>query len=304
MPYVLFLLCSLIWSASFILMKKAALGFSPWGVATGRCLWGIAILSLLCWRTRRFAILRRDEWIPTAMVALLGCAWPYAIQPLIVSRQGSAFMALVVSVVPLATLAVSIPMLGTWPTRLQWVGVFGALVCMGILLADRLHRQIGVTDVAIGVTVPISYALANTVIRARLREMAPPILTLYMLGLSVVVLAPMDLFFPAPTAADEVWWVAAVSLAILGILGTGLATYWFNQLVRDHGPLFAGMTTNVVPIGALLWGWVDGEQITLAQCVALVGIVAMVVLVQFRAAAKPAEVILQPSRATKGDRSR
>jgi hypothetical protein len=41
------------------------------------------------------------------------------------------------------------------------------------------------------------------------------------------------------------------------------------------------MVTNVVPIGALMWGWADGETVTTLQIVALFGLIAMVSLVQF-----------------------
>ena len=63
-------------------------------------------------------------------------------------------------------------------------------------------------------------------------------------------------------------------------MGTGLATYWFNTMIQLEGPLFAGMSTNLVPIGALLWGWWDAEEISARQVLALVGIVISVVWVQ------------------------
>jgi drug/metabolite transporter (DMT)-like permease len=284
-PYVLFLACSLIWSASFILMKKAALGYSPWGVGAWRCVWGAIVLGLLCWRTGSLSMPRRAVWKYMALVAVMGCAWPYAIQPMVVSRQGSSFMALVVSFVPLATIAVSIPILNVWPTRQQLIGVIGALGCLGLLLVDVRQRHVSVTDFALAVTVPVCYALANTIIRGKLRELPAPVLTFHMLVWSAVLLVPISFESAGPVSTGQVWWLANVSLAILGILGTGLATYWFNKLVRDHGPLFAGMTTNLVPIGALLWGSADKETVTGWQWIALIGIVAMVGLVQFGAAA-------------------
>jgi len=53
-------------------------------------------------------------------------------------------------------------------------------------------------------------------------------------------------------------------------------------------PSVAGMTTNVVPLGAIFWGWFDHEPISAAQCGAMLGILAMVSLVQFRAAQRHA----------------
>ena len=40
------------------------------------------------------------------------------------------------------------------------------------------------------------------------------------------------------------------------------------------------MIAYIVPLGAVLWAWVDGEEITLTQLLAVAGVIAMVVLVQ------------------------
>ncbi|HUY93609.1 MAG TPA: hypothetical protein VMV10_33085 [Pirellulales bacterium] len=61
----------------------------------------------------------------------------------------------------------------------------------------------------------------------------------------------------------------------------------FNKMVLDQGPLFAGMVTYLVPVGAMVWGWLDEERVTLLQGVALTGIFAMVALVQYGAADQP-----------------
>ncbi len=74
---------------------------------------------------------------------------------------------------------------------------------------------------------------------------------------------------------------------MLGVLGTGLATYGFYRLIQRHGPLFAGMVTYLIPLGAVAWGWLDRERVTGLQVAALVGVLAMVLVVQYRAAAGP-----------------
>jgi hypothetical protein len=58
----------------------------------------------------------------------------------------------------------------------------------------------------------------------------------------------------------------------------------FNHLVVHEGPLFAGMVTYIVPLGAVAWSWVDSGHVTTLQLVALGGVLAMVALVQYGAA--------------------
>ena len=68
------------------------------------------------------------------------------------------------------------------------------------------------------------------------------------------------------------------------MLGTGLAISMFYRLIRDHGPLFAGMVTYLVPVGAVMWGWADAERVTATQLVALAGVFISVAVVQYGAA--------------------
>ena len=41
----------------------------------------------------------------------------------------------------------------------------GAILCLGVLLADGLQRSVPMVDIALALSVPLGYAVANTVIR-------------------------------------------------------------------------------------------------------------------------------------------
>ena len=285
MPYLMFLFVCLVWSVSFMLMKKAAVAFSPTEIGLWRVAGGAGTLALFwAWKDRAWTLHRRDLW-PVLFLILAGFAWPYCIQPWVVSRQGSAFMALVVSFVPLFTILISLAVLRVAPSGRQLVGVIGSLICMAVLMEDGLRREVPLVQLALALTVPLGYAMTNVVIRQRLPHVGSLFLTLVALTASVVLLAPVAACTAStatPPTAEGRYAVAA--LAVLSVVGTGVTTFVFNKLIRDHGPLFAGMTTNVVPLGAVLLGWLDAEEVTWSQVGALVGIIAMVTLVQFRAA--------------------
>ena len=287
MPYLIFLFVCAVWSVSFLLMKKAALVFSPASVALWRTVGGVVILLAIWGWQRRGWSLRRGDSLTLFAVVAAGFAWPYYIQPAVIGRHGSAFMAMAVSLVPFVTIVCSLFVLRVRPSLRQLIGVVVALVCMCILMWDGLARSIPLVDLGLAATVPLGYAAANTVIRWRLSHASPLDVTIAALGGSSVMLLPFAVISDSPaTSAEGQWAWAVVSLAFLGIVGTGLATVLFNKMIRDHGPLFAGMTTNVVPIGAVVWGWIDQEPISARQLAALAGIIVMVTLVQFRAAAK------------------
>jgi drug/metabolite transporter (DMT)-like permease len=140
---------------------------------------------------------------------------------------------------------------------------------------------------ALGLTTPLSYALGNTYLKWKLSHVHSVPLTTLVLATAAAWLAPLELIPGAlsalgligPSQPDHVT-IAIASLALLGIVGTGVAVLLFIHLVVKEGPLFAGMVTYIVPVFALMWGAFDGETITLRQLVAIGGVLGMVALVQ------------------------
>lgn len=284
MAHLSFAIICVIWGSSFILMKRAVVGMSPTSVAWWRLVTGGLALGLIYLLARRQPTLRREHWLPLLGIVLLGFVWPYSLQPAMIPHQGSAFVGMMVGFTPLLTILVSIPILGVWPTSRQVVGVLGALACLAALAGEGLHRHISPTGFALTISVPFAYAIANSWIRRSLGAIPSMELTLACLLLGGVILTPLAWMSPQPVVERATYQGAVTAAATLGLLGTGLSTYLFTRLVQSHGPLFAGMVTNVVPIGALMWGWADGETVTTLQIVALFGLIAMVSLVQFNRA--------------------
>ncbi len=295
MPYFWFSVICLIWGSSFILMKRAMECLSPISVGAGRAIGGALVLALFFLLMRQQStIQRRDLW-PLLGVVILGFVWPHSIQPELVARHGGAFVGMSVGLTPLLTILVSIPLLGIWPTTRHTVGVIGALGCMILLMFDLGRQSVPVIDILLAFSVPFTYSISNSVIRRSLKHLPPLELTMVCLLASSVVLLPLSLSVNnVRTVNFDRIGTSLLAVAILGILGTGIATFLFNRLVQQQGPLFAAMTTNLVPIGAVLWGHADGEQISTTQVFALIGVLVMVTYVQF-GSAKPVEIAVATS---------
>lgn len=288
MAYLMFLVVCITWGGSFILMKKAVLLLGPISVADFRVFGGAAVLTIfaLCkgWRWR----VGREDLLAIVFVAVMGYAWPYAIQPYLISKHGSAFIGLTVSFTPLLTLLVSIPILRIYPTLRQLLGVIGGLLCMAVIMAEGQQRAVGWVDVLLAMSVPLSYAIANTYTRRRFHNEEPMVITISALAMAGMMLLPLCLSLPSEAIktpeSHETIRTALLCCLILGTLGTGIGPLLFTKLVVEEGPLFAGMVTYIVPIGALAWGWLDAETITPTEIGALIGIFAMVAVVQFGSA--------------------
>jgi drug/metabolite transporter (DMT)-like permease len=284
-----FLFVCVTWGASFILMERSTHAFGPVGVAIGRLAGGAVVLAVVWWVQRAR---HRVEWSDVGRIAgvsLVGTAIPFAVQPYCIAQGfGHSYFGLMVALVPLATILVSVPMLGVWPSGRQVVGVLGGFACMLLLVHDGTQRGISAGILALALTVPVSYGLGNTYLKWKLSHVHSVPLTALVLATAAAWLLPLELVpgllarfgLAGPTQPHD-WAMAIGSLAVLGVLGTGVAVLLVIWLIVTRGPLFAGMVTYVVPTMALLWGAFDGEMITTRQIVAIAGVLAMVALVQF-----------------------
>jgi drug/metabolite transporter (DMT)-like permease len=282
MHHLNFLTLVLVWGSNFILMKRGTDAFHALEVAFGRVLGGALVLAaVLAWRGKAWEW-RRLPWRLITFCTLLGYVWPYFIQPVLVARHGGAFIGLSVAFVPLLTILVSIPLLRVWPTPQQVVGVLGALACIAGLMWDGLDRNVPPLDLLAAFSVPTAYAIVNTLVRKSMNNVPSLQLSVAILGIGTLALAPAALWCPSPAdaTAEEVR-LAWMSVFVLGVLGTGWGTLVFNGLIQAKGPLFAGMATYLVPLIALAWGWYDRESVTPTQVACLFGVLVMVAIAQF-----------------------
>lgn len=292
MPYLYFLFNCLIWGSSFILMDRAAHALGPLAISTGRLLGGSLTLALYWASKRPQNHIAKGDWKHILLVAVVANAWPFTVLPFVMAQADEhGYFGMMVSLVPLVTIMASIPILGIWPTARQVMGVVGGFFCLAGVFLDGSQRGISPGILMLAVTVPITYATGNTYIKWKLSHVDPLPITVLFLGIAGLLLLPLQLFpdllvrtgLGGPPSPHD-WPLALVSMFLLAALSTGIATLLFLRMVKDQGPLFAGMVTYVIPIVALAWGQFDGERLTTLQIAAIMGVLSMVALVQWRAA--------------------
>jgi len=292
MPYLAFLFICLVWGASFILMDRASHALGPVSIAVCRLLGGAMVLAIYWVWNRQPVRVSLVDWGHILVVAVLANALPFVIQPFAMIQAGEhAYFGMMVALVPLATILVSIPMLNLWPTRRQLVGVLGGIVCMALAVQDGSARGISAGLLMLALAVPLVYAVGNAYVKWKLDHLPALPLTTCFLGLGGLILLPLALspeLLATWKLADPQqpydWPLAIASIVFLSAVGTGIAILLFVQLIKNQGPLFAGMVTYVVPVLALFWGQYDQEKLTATQLLAIGGVLAMVGLVQWGAA--------------------
>jgi drug/metabolite transporter (DMT)-like permease len=285
--YVAFVFCCFVWGSTFILVERVTHVMGPVEIGLWRFAGGIAVLGGLWWWTQRKYRLTRGDFAKIAAISLLFNAPPQIILPYLLHQGfGHSFFGPMVAPIPLITILVSIPLLGVLPTGRQLAGVLGGLACTWFILDDGFDRGMSFGFVGLALTIPIASAVCNTIIKWKLSNVPAVPLTVTILFVAGMALVPLQLSQPAMNAlhlanpAADPTALTWIYLALLGVVGTGLSTAVFVWMIVERGPLFAGMTTYVVPIVSLLWGSLDHERISVQQMAAIAGVLAMVALVQ------------------------
>ncbi len=303
MAHLAFIFCCAVWGTSFILLERVTHVMGPVEIATWRMFSGAAVVGA-CWWLKRgdYRPTRRDLLVMT-FSSLVFTVPPQVIQAYVLEQGfGHSFFGTMVAAIPLLTLLVSVPMLGIRPTGRELFGVLGGLVCIFMLVEEGVHRGMTPELLALTLIIPLSSAMSNTFIKWQLPHVPAAPLTMMILTVAGLALLPLQ-FSPlmlaslqiAPPVNAVVTPISVVYLVLLGVIASGVSTMVFIWMVLKKGPLFAGMTTYVVPVLALLWGTFDHESISLRQAVAIAGVLAMVALVQ--TAAKSEEEVLEPAAA-------
>lgn len=288
MSHLAFLFVCLVWGSTFILLERVSHAFGPVEIGVARLLLGAASLGAIWWWRRDLLRLERRHWGPILLSALVANVPPYVSQPYVISQGfGHSFFGVVVAAIPLLTILMSIPMLGIRPTKRELLGVVGGLVCLWFVVEDGMDRGMSLGLLALAFVVPLTGSFNNVFVKRALPDAAALPVTAAMLGSAGLMLLPLEFCRPAldalhlagPSAAT-VEPTTILFLLVLGIVATGLSTVAYFYMVIKEGPLFAGMTTYVVPMMALAWGLLDHERITTGQLIAMGGVLAMVALVQ------------------------
>jgi drug/metabolite transporter (DMT)-like permease len=270
------------------LVERVTHAMGPVEIGLWRFGGGAAMLGLLWWLTQRRYRLSRSDVLKIIFIAAAFNAPPQIILPYLLHQGfGHSFFGTMVAPVPLITILVSIPLLGVLPTGRQLVGVLGGLACTWVILEDGMSRGMTLGLVGLALLIPLMSAVCNTYIKWQLPHVPALPLTAAILTLAGICLVPLQfspstmdaLHLAKPTA--EVTATTWAYLLLLAVVGSGLSTAAFVWMIQERGPLFAGMTTYVVPIVSLLWGSLDHERITMQQLTAIAGVLAMVALVQW-----------------------
>lgn len=268
--WLLFILLSLIWGSSFILMKKGSENLSGWQIgslrifAAGLVFFPFAIVHLSKIPSKKIPFL--------ILSGLLGNLLPAFLFAIAVEKIDSSMEGILNSLTPLFVIVISILF---FKDKLQNKKIAGVLVGLSGLIvlslskSNLLHSDFAYTLLILLAT--LCYGLNVNIVSHYLKGIEPmkmATVSLSIMAIPAGIIAwQQNVFSIAQYDETARWSIAAIVL--LGVVGSAIATALFYALIKRAGGLFASLVTYGIPIVSIIWGLLDGENVTILQVMCL-----------------------------------
>ncbi|MEH1012324.1 DMT family transporter [Micromonospora sp. CPCC 206060] len=248
---------ALLWGSGFLWIKLALRGFNPVQIVFARLLLGFLVLTPIALsRGLRFPKDRRI-WAHLFVAALVANAIPYVLFGIAEETIGSNVAGVLNATTPLWTLFLAF-LVGADRSINSWKVAGFALGFLGVIVifspweaANEIASWGGVACLAAAASYAVSYVYMSRFLTGR--GISPIMLSASQLGAGSVLLA---LAMPFAGLETTTWRTdTVVSLLVLGALGTGIAYVLNYRIIQDEGPTAASAVTYLLPIVAVLLGW-------------------------------------------------
>ena len=257
----------LVWGFAFALIAVALEQFHPVFIVWSRLLMG-ALIMWCVWRWHAGVWSMGREWWPRfAALSLTGNIIPFSLIAWAEQSLPSAEVGILMALMPIATLILAHWLLEHEPLTVSRllgvaVGFAGVLLLVGEDLLSQAGRGRWPGQVAT-ILATVSYA-CNGVYAKRLPPAHPVALSLGSLLIGSLVLVLPALWLQASGPGWAPTFRSGAALLMLGVLGTGVATWSYFVVVTERGPAFLSTINYLIPAVAFIagtvflserWGW-------------------------------------------------
>jgi drug/metabolite transporter (DMT)-like permease len=271
--WLIFILLSVIWGSSFILMKKGAESLTGWQIGAVRMFSaGLVMLPFAVFHISKIPLRK----LPFVLLSgLLGNFFPAFLFALAIEKIDSSMEGILNSLTPLFVIVIGILF---FKDKVQGRKIAGVMVgLVGLLVLSLSQSSGGNNNIGSSLLILLAtffYGLNVNVLTHYLKEVPPVRIATVSLALickpSGIIVWQQNVFAIAMYDSSATLSIAAAVL--LGVVGSGIATGLFYVLVKNAGGLFASLVTYAVPVVSIAWGYLDNEEITVIQlgCLALI----------------------------------
>ncbi len=259
--WILFALLAIIWGSSFILMKTSAEQLT--GIQIGAVRIFAAGLSFLPLALMHIFQVPVRKLFAIFLSGLLGNLLPAFLFATAIARDGESSLASILnSLTPLFVVLIGILFFKAKVEKMKIIGVLVGFAGLVILAVSR-GPLTGGSGLLLILVATVCYGITVNLVGYYLKGISPIRIASISLAMVAIpaayVMYREELFsrFRYDSEAKDAIGLAA----LLGVGGSAIATAFFYMLIQRAGALFASLVTYAIPIVAIFWGLLAGEQI-------------------------------------------
>ncbi|MES2038235.1 MAG: DMT family transporter [Pseudomonadota bacterium] len=276
-----------IWGASFLFMRVLAPVVGVlWSAEVRVGLAGAALLAMMLVTGR--AMNFRENWKSFLILGTINSALPFALYSYAALSIPAGYSAIVNATSPLWGAVMGAAFLGERLTLRKMTGM--AIGVLGVAFLVRLGPVEFNSKLVLAVLACVGATLCYAVVGIYTKKKLTGLTSMQMatgsqVGAAFVLLPFLPL---APVQGEITATIAMVGVA-LALLCSAVAYLIYFRLMADLGPTKALTVTFLIPLFALLWGYLFlNEHITMNTVIGCAGVVMATWLVVFQPAQKPA----------------
>ncbi|MDA8547600.1 DMT family transporter [Flavobacteriaceae bacterium] len=258
---------SLIWGSSYILIKKGLTGLTPIQLGSLRVIVTTIIIAPIGYQKIKHIPRQKMKWV--ALSAFVGSFFPAYLFAFAETEISSSITAVMVSLTPLFTLLISVFVFGEELLKKQVFGVLIGFTGIIVLINNELFSSsFNILYIMFIVLAAFCYAINANVLKYKLSNIP---------ALGIVFMSFLFMFIPAfiilcfsdfpfsDFASDPLIIESIIYIVILALFGTAIAKVLYIKLLAISTPVFSVSTTYLMPVVAIFWGLLDGEEFKLTQ---------------------------------------
>jgi drug/metabolite transporter (DMT)-like permease len=258
--WISFIVLTIAWGSSFMLVKRGLQSFSPWQVASIRLT--AAMTVFFPFALRYFKEIPKSQLPYIILSGLLSMCIPAFLFCAAQIGLSSSIVSVLNALTPAFTFLVGVFFYHQKSKLMQIVGLTIGFIGSALLIFINAKGEIAINFSAFYVVIAtILYGINVNMVKRYLPDVKALHLT------SVAVTASGLLTLPYLLSTDWIYvlnnapkgkesFFAAVAL---GVISTAFAQFIFNRMLQYSTAVFASSITYFIPIVAVMWGVLDGE---------------------------------------------
>jgi drug/metabolite transporter (DMT)-like permease len=261
------IILSIIWGSSYILIKKGLTGLTPVQLGSIRVIITTILIAPIGYNKIKHIPKNKMKWV--AISAFVGSFFPAYLFAFAETEISSSVTAVMVSLTPLFTLLISVIIFGEELLKKQVIGVIiGFLGIVVLIHNELLSSSFNILYVMFVVLAAFCYAVNANLLKYKLPNI-PALGIVFMSFLFMFIPAFIVLFFSdfpfSNFTSNPLILESIIYIIILALFGTAIAKVMYIKLLAISTPVFSVSTTYLMPVVAIFWGLLDGEEFKLTQ---------------------------------------